>query len=164
MGQSFLAFLKSFVYALRGIGYCIVHERNMRFHLVAAGYTLYFSRFYHFDRGELLLLLGVIVLVMVCEAVNTSVEATVDLYTREYHENARIAKDAAAGAVLLSAIFAVAVGVVLFWQPAVISGIWDYFLASPFRWIAFLLVSAAALVFIFLPNRIYAGERRKKGV
>ncbi len=164
MGQSFLAFLKSFVYALRGIGYCIVHERNMRFHLVAAGYTLYFSRFYHFDRGEFLLLLGVIVLVMVCEAVNTSVEATVDLYTREYHENARIAKDAAAGAVLLAAIFAVAVGVVLFWQPAVISGIWDYFLASPFRWIAFLLVFAAALVFIFLPNRIYAGERRKKGV
>ena len=164
MGQSFLAFLKSFVYALRGIGYCIVHERNMRFHLVAAGYTLYFSRFYHFDRGEFLLLLGVIVLVMVCEAVNTSVEATVDLYTREYHENARIAKDAAAGAVLLSAIFAVAVGVVLFWQPAVISGIWDYFLASPFRWIAFLLVFAAALVFIFLPNRIYAVERRKKGV
>ncbi len=109
-------------------------------------------------------MLGVIVLVMVCEAVNTSVEATVDLYTREYHENARIAKDAAAGAVLLSAIFAVAVGVVLFWQPAVISGIWDYFLASPFRWIAFLLVFAAALVFIFLPNRIYAGERRKKGV
>ena len=141
MGQSFVAFLKSFVYALRGIGHCIVHERNMRFHLVAAGYTLYFSRFYDFDRGEFLLLLGVIVLVMVCEAVNTSVEATVNLYTREYRENARIAKDAAAGAVLLSAIFAVAVGVLLFWEPTVIAGIWEYFIATPLRWAVFLVTS-----------------------
>ena len=164
MGQSFVAFLKSFVYALRGIGHCIVHERNMRFHLVAAGYTLYFSTFYDFDRGEFLLLLGVIVLVMVCEAVNTSVEATVNLYTREYRENARIAKDAAAGAVLLSAIFAVAVGVLLFWEPTVIAGIWEYFIATPLRWAVFLAVFAAAVIFVFLPNRIYSGERRKKRV
>lgn len=163
MRQSILSFLKSFVYALRGIGHCIVHERNMRFHLVAAGYTLYFSKFYRFNRGEFLLLLGVIALVMICEAVNTAVEATVDLYTQEYRENARIAKDVAAGAVLLSAIFAVIVGILLFWNPVVFSEIWNYFAVMPWRLIGFLITMAAAFGFIFLPNRFLAGKGRAKG-
>lgn len=163
MGRSFLAFLKSFGYALRGIGECIVHERNMRFHLVAAGFVLYFSKFYGFDRREYLLLLGVMALVLVCEALNTAIEATVNLCTKEYRENARIAKDAAAGAVLLSALIAIVAGVVLFWDPAVIGFIWEYHFTSPLRGILLVAAVAAALIFIFLPNRFYTGERRKKG-
>lgn len=134
----------------------------MRFHLAAAGFVLYFSRFYTLSRGEYLLLLGVIALVLVCEAFNTAVESTVDLCTSEYRENARIAKDAAAGAVLFSALFALAAGIILFWDPAVIGAIWKYHSRSPVRMGLLLAALGGALVFIFLPNRMFAGEGRKK--
>jgi diacylglycerol kinase len=53
-------------------------------------------------------------LVYTLEILNTVVEALVDMYTREYHPLAKVAKDAAAGAVLVAAIFAVGVAVVIF--------------------------------------------------
>ena len=60
------------------------------------------------------MVLIVIALVIVSEIFNTAIEKVVDLYTREYNEIARIAKDVSAFAVLTSCIFALAVGIIIF--------------------------------------------------
>ena len=111
--------LRSFGYAFRGIGFCIVHERNMRIHLTAICYVTAFSLFFPLSRGEYAVLLLCFGLVPALEAVNTAVEQAVNLAQPQRRTRARVAKDVAAGAVLLLAIVSVAIGFVLFWRPEV---------------------------------------------
>lgn len=108
------AFFRSFVYAGRGIGYCIRHERNFRFHLVAAVYVLVLARHFIHSAAEWGVLVLTIAAVLAAEGINTAVEQAVNLSCREENTYARIAKDAAAGAVLLCAIGAVGVAIFLF--------------------------------------------------
>ena len=75
---------------------------------VALGFLL------RIERGEWLALVLTIVLVLAAEGVNTAVEAAVDLASPAYHPLAKVAKDVAAGTVLLTAIGAVIVGLILF--------------------------------------------------
>jgi len=65
------------------------------------------------NRIEWLFLFSAVFLVMTMEMMNTSLERVVDLFTREYHPLARLAKNAAAGAALLAAIYAVIVGMLV---------------------------------------------------
>ena len=74
-----MGFLRSFVYAGRGIWFCIRHERNFRIHMVAAAYVLLFAPYFSLTRGEWAALLAIIGLVTAAEAVNTAVEQTVNL-------------------------------------------------------------------------------------
>jgi diacylglycerol kinase (ATP) len=113
------AFLRSFVYAGRGVWFCIRHERNFRFHMVAAIYVLCFAPLFSLTRGEWAALLATIGVVFTAEAVNTAIEQTVNRISPERHPQARAAKDAAAGAVLLCCLLAVGVAAALFWQPEV---------------------------------------------
>ena len=99
-----MGFLRSFVYAGRGIWFCIRHERNFRIHMVAAAYVLLFAPYFSLTRGEWAALLAIIGLVTAAEAVNTAVEQTVNLAAPGRRTRARVAKDAAAGAVLLCAV------------------------------------------------------------
>lgn len=140
---------RSFKYACRGILYCVKNERNMRIHLVTTAYVLMFSLFYSFTQTQYILLLLTICLVLFAEGVNTAIEAIVNLETQSYDSLARIAKDVAAGAVLICAIFAVIVGIILFLKPATIIYIVHYLIDNPFWGILFLLSIPAALVFIF---------------
>ena len=82
--------------------------------MAVALYVVLFALYFDLSRGEWAALLLTIGLVMGAEALNTAVERTVDLACRERCETARIAKDAAAGAVLLCAMAAVGVGIALF--------------------------------------------------
>jgi undecaprenol kinase len=66
------------------------------------------------------LLLIVISLVLCAELLNTAIEAVIDLVSPEWHPLAKVAKDTAAGAVLVSAVFAVAVGLVILYKPMMI--------------------------------------------
>ena len=66
-------FLKSFVYAGRGIWFCLRRERNFRFHLVAAVYVLSFAPLFSLSRGEWAALIAVVGLIPALEAVNTAV-------------------------------------------------------------------------------------------
>ena len=109
-----MGFLRSFVYAGRGIWFCIRHERNFRIHMSAAIYVLLFAPYFSLTRGEWAALLAIIGLVTAAEAVNTAVEQTVNLAAPRRRMRARVAKDVAAGAVLLCAGAAVAVGFILF--------------------------------------------------
>lgn len=107
-------FLRSFVYAWNGVVYALRTQRNARVHLAAAACALALGLVLHISALEFALLFLAIMAVLVAELFNTVAEAIVDLVTSEYHALARVAKDVAAGAVLLCAIFAVVIGALVF--------------------------------------------------
>lgn len=104
------ALLRSFRYALQGAAYCFKTQPNMRIHLLAAVAVLALGFWLSLTPVELAVLLLAIGLVFVAEMLNTAVEKTIDLVCPQYHPLAKVAKDAAAGAVLAAALIAVAVG------------------------------------------------------
>lgn len=107
--------IKSFIYALEGLKYTIVTQRNMRIHYLVALGVLLVSLYLPMSKLEVLILFVTIILVLFAELINTAVEAVVDLITEDYHPLAKIAKDVAAGAVLLTAGLAVIVGISVFY-------------------------------------------------
>ncbi|QKG84938.1 diacylglycerol kinase family protein [Kroppenstedtia pulmonis] len=107
--------LSSFRFALEGLRYTWVSQRNMRIHFIAALAVLLLSFFLSLSKLEMLLIFLCIVIVLMAELFNTAVEAVVDMVTKEFHPLAKIAKDVAAGAVLLSAGMAVIVGISIFY-------------------------------------------------
>ena len=150
------AFLNSFLYAFRGIRYAIAHERNMRFHLSAAVLVTAFSAVYGLSASEYGTLFFAFGLVICTEAVNTAVENAVDLVTREHHPLAGIAKDCAAGAVLLAALTAAAVGVSLFLHFPKLTDTLLTILRSPGLIVLFLALGTAGFVFTFFWDRLSA--------
>ena len=92
----------------------IRQEPHLRFHLMAAAFVLYFQRYFALERSELALLILTIALVISAELVNTAIERTVDLCCPQRNPLAKLAKDAAAGAVLIAAIMAIFAGLAMF--------------------------------------------------
>ncbi|NLP36507.1 MAG: diacylglycerol kinase family protein [Firmicutes bacterium] len=86
----------------------------MRLHIAASVIVLIFGFWLHLERAEWLFVISAIFLVMTMEMLNTALERVVDLFTRQYHPLARLAKNAAAGAALLAAVYAVIVGLMIF--------------------------------------------------
>jgi diacylglycerol kinase len=115
--SSLRAFLLSFVYAGQGVAYAIRTQRNMRVHLAFAIFAVGMGIWLRITPAELAVIVVAIMLVVVAEMFNTVIEATVDLATREVHPLAKIAKDMAAGAVLVGAILAVVVGLLILGPP-----------------------------------------------
>ncbi|WP_044642383.1 diacylglycerol kinase family protein [Risungbinella massiliensis] len=107
--------VQSFRFALDGLKYTVVSQRNMRIHFLVSLAVLLVSLYLPISKIEVLLLFVTITLVLFAELINTAVEAVVDMVTKEYHPLAKIAKDVAAGAVLLTAGLAVMVGVSIFY-------------------------------------------------
>lgn len=103
---------KSFGYAFQGIGTTIKRERNIKIHLLAVICVVLVGLLVHLSKTEWLICFVLFGLVISLELVNTAIEAVVDLVTEERKPLAKIAKDAAAGAVLVSAIMAAVIG---FW-------------------------------------------------
>ncbi|MDQ3925707.1 MAG: diacylglycerol kinase [Actinomycetota bacterium] len=101
---------RSFGHAYRGLVYAVRTQRNMRFHVVAAAIVLVLSLLVGVSKLELAILVLVIMAVFVTEMLNTALEFTVDLATREYRPLAKLAKDVSAGAVLVASVAALAVG------------------------------------------------------
>lgn len=147
-------FLKGFVYAARGIAHAAAAERNFRFHLCAAAFVVFFAaRFYELSRGEWAALLLTFAAVMSAELFNTAAERLADKVSPEKDELVRRCKDCAAGAVLVTAVFAVGVGIALFWDTARFSEIWAYFTGEWYRGVLFAAALAAAGCAVFLPEK-----------
>lgn len=89
-------------------------ERNMRIHSLATILAVAAGVWLKLDRMEWLFLFSAIFLVVTMEMLNTALERVVDLFTREYHPLARLAKNAAAGAALLAALYALTVALLVF--------------------------------------------------
>jgi diacylglycerol kinase (ATP) len=101
---------QSFNYAFEGVIHVLRTQRNMRIHFAIAAGVLVLAFVYDVTRIELIALMIAIAFVLIAEMVNTAVEATIDLSTPSFDPLAKIAKDIAAGAVLIAAANAVAVG------------------------------------------------------
>lgn len=106
--------VSSFRYAFAGIGYCMRSQRNFRIHCVSGAAAAVLAVILGISPTEWAVLALIITMVLAAEMINTVVEAVVDLASPGFHPLAKIAKDAAAGAVLINAIGAVVVGIWLF--------------------------------------------------
>ncbi len=104
----------SFDYAVRGIVYALRTQRNMRWHFAVSALVFVAALALRVSGLELIALVFAVGLVLTAELVNTALETTVDLATEGFDPLAAAAKDVAAGAVLIAAITAVAVGYVVF--------------------------------------------------
>jgi diacylglycerol kinase len=105
---------KSFGYAFQGIFRTIRDERNIKIHLFAMTMVILFGIRLKLSAQEWMVCLILFGLVISLELVNTALEACVDLVTNERRPLAKKAKDAAAGAVLFSAIMAAIIGLMIF--------------------------------------------------
>ncbi|MBY9076915.1 diacylglycerol kinase family protein [Paenibacillus sp. HN-1] len=110
-------FWKSFRYAAQGIALTFRNELNMRVHSGVAVIVLVMAALFKVSPGDWMLLLLAITLVLSAELMNTAVESVVDFVSPDIHPLAKAAKDAAAGAVLLTAVFAVLAGLYVFYHP-----------------------------------------------
>ncbi|MBL4935165.1 diacylglycerol kinase [Clostridium sp. YIM B02515] len=108
--------LDSFNYAINGIIHAVRTQRNMRIHMISSLLVLTACFFYDLKKLEILILTITITMVIVAEMFNTAIECTIDVAANYYHPLAKIAKNTAAGAVLITAINAVVVGYIIFWD------------------------------------------------
>ena len=100
----------SFRYAWDGITHVVRTQRNMRIHLAIGAIVLVAGGVLRLQVVEWALLLLCIMAVVVAEMSNTLIEALVDLVSPQYHPLAKLAKDVAAGAVLVTAIGSAGIG------------------------------------------------------
>jgi diacylglycerol kinase (ATP) len=108
--------LESFNNAITGIIDTVRTERNMKIHLIVALGVLIVSFFFDITKYEFLVLAVSITMVITAELINTAIEATIDMTTNYYHPLAKMAKNAAAGGVLITAINALLVAYIIFWD------------------------------------------------
>ena len=90
--------------ALCGIIYGIKTQRNVRIQIIMVICSIIAGIFFGLEKVEFMALMFSVILIIIVEMINTSIETTVDLFCDIYHPKAKVAKDGGAGAVVLSAI------------------------------------------------------------
>ena len=108
--------IQAFNAAIEGILYTFKSERNMKIHYCVAVIVLVASLFFDIGRIEMIMLIFAISLVVISEMFNTAIEKTIDMVTDTYHPLAKIAKDVAAGGVLIATLNSVVVGYLIFYN------------------------------------------------
>lgn len=109
--------IKSFGYALHGIGLLFKGEVNIRIHLVAAVVAVLLGIILRLTRNEWLAVILSISCVIAAEFINTSIERLTDLVSPDFNIEAGKVKDLAAAAVLIISIGALVVGIIVFLPP-----------------------------------------------
>ena len=148
--------IKSFGYAFQGIITAIKKERNMRIHIVCMIYMFFFLfafDFFEITRTQFAVLFLACGLVIGAELFNTAIEAVVDLHGKGHTEYGKIAKDCAAGGVLIFTIFAVLCGIAIMYQPPAFKLLFTYFIDNPLAIVLFVISLVIFAIFIFKGNR-----------
>lgn len=148
-------FLASMSHAANGLIYTVRTEKNFRFDICAALYAVWFAAACDFSKTEWAVLALAVGLVLFAETMNTALERAVDAAVDGYDDNARRAKDAAAGAVLICAFVSVCTGVALFADMKRLTFAFYEITGSPFRIAVFaaLTVFSAWFVLCFGKNK-----------
>lgn len=105
---------ESFNYALEGVIHVLRTQRNLRIHFVAAILVFAAAIAVGVSRLQLIALVLAVAFVLVAEMLNTAIEGAIDVSTTSFDPNAKLAKDIAAGAVLIASVTAMAVGYLVF--------------------------------------------------
>ena len=119
-------FLQSLAYAWAGLIFTVQTQRNARIHVAVGLATMTLAIWLGLGTVQLSLLVLTIAGVFVGEAINTAVEALVDLLSPEWHQRAKVAKDVSAGAVLTLSIAAIVVGLLILGPP-----LWEIVVGIP---------------------------------
>ena|SRR5690348_9028422 len=106
--------LQSFRHAFAGLNFVARNEPNMRIHIAVSVTVFIFAWLLEIDAAEWRWLILAVGLVLGAEALNTAVEQACNAITREHNTAIKVAKDAAAGAVLISAATAALIGASVF--------------------------------------------------
>ncbi|HWY78904.1 MAG TPA: diacylglycerol kinase family protein [Candidatus Sulfotelmatobacter sp.] len=107
-------FIKSFKYAFEGIHYAFKNDQNLLIHLLVAFLVINLSIALHVVPYQMAILGLTMMMVITAEMINSAIEKMVDLITKEHRQEAKIAKDVAAGMVLVTAIAAAIIGTLIF--------------------------------------------------
>ena len=106
--------IRSFRHAIEGVSYAWRYNQNLRIHFTIAILVIIASIFFRVNAFEMGILGVMILLVISAEMINTTIEQMVDLISVEHKKEAKIAKDVAAGMVLVSALGSIIVGILIF--------------------------------------------------
>lgn len=109
--KGFISALKN---AFNGIKYAFTTQRNLKIQVLISIVVILASLFLRISFIEWAVIVLIIFMVFFSELINTAIETIVDMITTEYNENAKIAKDIAAGAVTLVSIASVIIGIIIF--------------------------------------------------
>ena len=106
----------SFKNAFAGIAWAIRTQPNFRVHIALSIIAIVLAAYFRITRVEWAIILFTIIFGLTAELINTAIESMTDLITREWREEAKIAKDVSAGMMLTTAIGAVIIAIVVFGQ------------------------------------------------
>jgi len=109
--------IKSANHAIEGILHAARTQRHMRYHLCAAMLLLIVSFVVGVSWTEFVVLITLAIVVISVEMLNTAIETITDILFKEYDQRAKIIKDTAAGAVLITASGAVIIGYIILYEP-----------------------------------------------
>ncbi len=152
--------------AIEGIIYSVKTQRHMRYHLYAALIVLILGLVLGINRNDLLLLCMAIVLVLVTELLNTSIETVVDMISEEYHPKAKIAKDIAAGVVFIASLGALTLGYLILYptlKERIESNIWSV-RHVPHDIISFVALAVVIILVIIIKAFYGIGEPLRGGM
>lgn len=113
-GSWIVRYIKSLMHALSGIKYAILKEHNMIIIITAMIVTTLLGLYFNITRIEWMFCILLFGLVSASEMINTAIEATIDLVTKEFHPLAKIAKDTASSATLIFSITSLIIGLIIF--------------------------------------------------
>lgn len=142
--------INSFKYAAHGISFCVQHETNLRIHIVAVIVVLFCAQFYSFSRAEIILLILTCLIVICTELINTAIEVVIDKVSPGYSALAKVGKDIAAGAVLISAAAAVIIAVIMFWDVKTFGIIFRYLTQD--IWHISMLIGTLCVFYLFVSS------------
>lgn len=109
------SFSSTFENSFRGIRLVLKSERNIRIHFVVAAITLILAHFLNFSVVEYCVLILTIGMVIIAESVNSAIEFSLDsVFKNKYSVMVGMAKDIAAGAVMLATTLSIIIGIILF--------------------------------------------------
>lgn len=110
---NFKTLIKSFGYAFEGIRLGLSVDQNLRIHSFVGTFVIILSLFLRLQKSEFFLVVLAVFFVWFAELINTAIEEMTNLIVQEHRKEAKIAKDVAAAAVLLSAVYAIIMGIVI---------------------------------------------------
>lgn len=113
-GTALERYWKSFNHAIDGLVYSIKYEHNMIIIFSATLLACALGLYFHISEAEWLFILFICGVIAACELINSSIEATIDLITKEVHPLAKIAKDTASSASLVLCSVAFIGGLIIF--------------------------------------------------
>ncbi|MEJ5283734.1 MAG: diacylglycerol kinase family protein [Brevinematia bacterium] len=107
-------FIKSLKFAIKGLSFALFNEKNFQIHFFVAIVVILFSFILRIKKIEWLFIISAIFLVLISELINSAIEKSLDLIDNKYNKKIEIIKDISAGFVLLSALYSIIIGLLIF--------------------------------------------------